>query len=150
MDKQSEQAIEYLNNIKNDYTEEDHPLAEYYVIEYAIDCIEKLENIKQIIENEKDISALCYYDKIKNTINSSIEEECEWKPNPNDREWDYCTACGIGCKRREYGTNPNGSEYVTEYSYRYCPNCGKKVKINTPRYGSFNGSQDDDKGWDGE
>ena len=45
-------------------------------------------------------------------------------PDPNCKGWDVCTACGIGCKRREYGTNPDGTDYVTEWSYPYCPNCG--------------------------
>ena len=45
-------------------------------------------------------------------------------PDPNCKEWDVCTACGTGCKRREYGTNPDGTDYVTEWTYPYCPNCG--------------------------
>ena len=50
-----------------------------------------------------------------------------WSLNPYNREWDVCSVCRIGTKRREYGINPDGSEYVTEYSYRYCPNCGAKM-----------------------
>lgn len=50
-----------------------------------------------------------------------------WSLNPHNREWDVCSACGIGTKRREYGINPDGNEYVTEESYRYCPNCGAKM-----------------------
>ena len=53
-----------------------------------------------------------------------------WSPNPHNRAWDVCSACGIGTKRREYGINPDGTEYVTEYSYRYCPNCGAKMDLN--------------------
>ena len=50
-----------------------------------------------------------------------------WSPNPHNREWDVCSACRIGAKRREYGLNPDGNEYVTEYTYKYCPNCGAKM-----------------------
>lgn len=54
----------------------------------------------------------------------------KWIPHPNKelREWDVCTACGTGCKRREYGTNPDGTEYITEFSYLYCPNCGADMR----------------------
>ena len=54
----------------------------------------------------------------------------KWIPHPNKelREWDVCTACGTGCKRREYGTNPDGTEYITEFSYLYCPNCGAYMR----------------------
>lgn len=53
----------------------------------------------------------------------------KWIPHPNKefREWDVCTACGQGCKRREYGTY-DGKEYVTEFNYLYCPNCGADVR----------------------
>lgn len=44
------------------------------------------------------------------------------------REWDVCTACGTGCRRREYGENPDGTEYETIYGYRYCPNCNAKME----------------------
>ena len=53
----------------------------------------------------------------------------EWQKHPTEREWDVCSCCGIGTKRREYGLNPDGSEWVTEYSYHYCPNCGAKMEI---------------------
>lgn len=49
-----------------------------------------------------------------------------WEVNPHDRAYDVCSACGIGSKRREYG-NQDGSEYVTEWSWKYCPNCGAKM-----------------------
>jgi len=40
-------------------------------------------------------------------------------PNPDFSDWDYCSICGIGCKRRtEEG----------EYMYLYCPNCGAKME----------------------
>ena len=51
-------------------------------------------------------------------------------PDPNCKEWDVCTACGTGCKRREYGTNPDGTDYVTEWSYPYCPNCGAEMEVD--------------------
>lgn len=54
----------------------------------------------------------------------------EWLPHPNKdfREWDVCSACGVGCKRREYELGIAGMEYMTEYNYPYCPNCGAKME----------------------
>jgi len=46
----------------------------------------------------------------------------EWEYHPMDKEWDVCTSCGIGCKRREYM-----GLYITEFSYQYCPHCGARM-----------------------
>ena len=76
-----------------------------------------------------------YRGMIKNVIaeQPTVEPERKkgkWIPHPNKefREWDVCTACGTGCKRREYGKNPNGTEYVTQYNYPFCPNCGADMR----------------------
>lgn len=57
----------------------------------------------------------------------------KWKRHPEYREFDVCTACGFGCKRREYGLMPDSegvaTEWMTEYSYQYCPNCGAKMEV---------------------
>lgn len=50
----------------------------------------------------------------------------EWLPHPHEREWDVCSVCGIGCKRREFEMQ-FGQERFTEYSYQYCPNCGARM-----------------------
>ena len=51
-------------------------------------------------------------------------ENGNWErhPNPECSEWDVCSACGIGCKRREYDRAS-----FTEYSYRFCPWCGARM-----------------------
>lgn len=54
----------------------------------------------------------------------------EWLPHPinGNREWDVCSACGVGCKRREYGIHANGKKWVTEYNFPFCPNCGAEME----------------------
>lgn len=53
----------------------------------------------------------------------AVKKHGEWVRHPNKNiefiAWDVCTACGIGCKRREYDGGG-----MTEYNYRFCPNCG--------------------------
>ena len=51
----------------------------------------------------------------------------KWLPHPSYREWDVCSVCGTGCKRREYEIQ-YGHEKVTEYVYLYCPHCGARLE----------------------
>lgn len=52
----------------------------------------------------------------------------KWVQHPWSRRWDVCSACGIGCKRREYGVQ-DGHEWMSEESYRFCPHCGAKMEV---------------------
>lgn len=46
----------------------------------------------------------------------------KWYYHPTDKEWDVCSVCGTGCKRREYiGLS------ISQYYYHYCPSCGAKM-----------------------
>ena len=51
-----------------------------------------------------------------------------WLPHPGDRDWDVCSVCGTGCKRREHGEAHQGITWETEYNYQYCPNCGARLE----------------------
>lgn len=48
-------------------------------------------------------------------------------PHPEAEEWDYCSVCGIGTKRREHGTNDDGTPWESELSYTHCPWCGARL-----------------------
>ncbi|MDO4527978.1 MAG: hypothetical protein Q4C03_04265 [bacterium] len=62
------------------------------------------------------------------TIDAVEVKHGHWKPHPiYPKEWDVCTSCGLGTKRREYGINPDGTEWRSEVSYTYCPWCGAKM-----------------------
>ena len=50
------------------------------------------------------------------TVQGESMEHGRWIPHPTEREWDVCTACGIGCKRREYEDNA-----VSEYNLFILP-----------------------------
>ena len=52
----------------------------------------------------------------------------KWIPHPEFQEYDVCSACGLGCKRREYGVT-DGNEWMSEWNYRFCPNCGAKMEV---------------------
>lgn len=51
-----------------------------------------------------------------------------WEKHPHCQARDVCSVCGTGVKRREYGINPDGSSWVSEESYSYCPYCGAKME----------------------
>ena len=85
------------------------------------------------------IDGICkYIEKMVNLYDSkcalvkeeySAEEDVKrgrWEPHPTEREWDVCSVCGIGTKRREYGLQDR-REWVTEWNYPYCANCGAKM-----------------------
>ena len=50
----------------------------------------------------------------------------EWLPHTGDEDWDVCSVCGTGCKRRERGED-YGNPWVTEYNYPFCPHCGTEM-----------------------
>lgn len=53
----------------------------------------------------------------------------KWVRHPSEKEWDVCSCCGFGTKRREYQEEPESSIItITEYSYMYCPNCGARME----------------------
>lgn len=65
-----------------------------------------------------------------NRAMSSAEPERKkgkWIPHPHGREWDVCSVCGTGCKRREFEMY-FGQEMFTEYGYQYCPHCGAEMR----------------------
>lgn len=74
-----------------------------------------------IVKASEYEDALCHLPYIE-----TIRPNGKWLPHPTEREWDVCSACGIGCKRREYEIQ-FGQERMTEHSYQYCPHCGAKM-----------------------
>ena len=63
------------------------------------------------------------------TVDAVEVKHGKWIPHPTEREWDVCSACGIGCKRREYGYDTYFVRgWMTEYGYPYCPNCGADMR----------------------
>ena len=86
-----------------------------------------------VIRNVISISNHCGVEKITENTGTWANHPFAKDQPKLYRGWDVCTHCGTGCKRRDYGLNPDGSEYVTEYNYPYCPNCGARMikKENT-------------------
>lgn len=99
------------------------------------DLISREEVLRAIItagEVEPDLGYTHLHKVIEN-LPSAEPKKGKWKRHPGYREFDVCTACGFGCKRREYGLMPDTdgtpTEWMTEYSYQYCPNCGAKMEV---------------------
>ena len=68
-----------------------------------------------------------YCDSVKQLYEQptvDVVKHGHWTPHPDPRvrEWDVCSSCGIGCKRREYEDG-----WETQYNYPFCPNCGAKM-----------------------
>ena len=51
----------------------------------------------------------------------------KWLPHPRDEDFDVCSVCGTGCKRRERGISQY-IPWVTEYNYQFCPHCGADMR----------------------
>jgi hypothetical protein len=100
-----ENSIFYLKQVSESYEEKEFVEAKN-AIDFAIEFLERSEH--------------------KPTVNIE-QKKGKWMPHPTEREWDVCSACGIGCKRREYEMQL-GQERMTEHSYQYCPNCGAKME----------------------
>ena len=65
----------------------------------------------------------------QNFLRECLSIKGSWEPHPNSREWDVCSVCGIGTKRREYGYREDyGREWMMEENYRYCPHCGAEMR----------------------
>ena len=52
------------------------------------------------------------------------QKKGKWIRHPTNREYDICTSCGIGTRRREYGANADGTEWQEEVNFAFCPWCG--------------------------
>ena len=64
------------------------------------------------------------------TVDAEPIRHGHWLPHPNPeyREWDVCSSCGTGCKRREYHVDfMTKMEWERQVNYLYCPNCGAKM-----------------------
>ena len=101
------------------------------------DYIKREDAIRQIVktsaQNELDIPAIGTVIYILSEMDSADVRENvrgEWLPHPNGqyKEWDVCSACGTGFKRREYDIHANGKKWVTEYNFPFCPNCGAEMR----------------------
>lgn len=90
-------------------------------------CNEDLDAVKDLPQRQDGI-----LDAIMNihecpTIDAVPVKHGKWNPHPFEKEWDVCSSCGTGCKRREREFDHFGQKSVTEYNYQYCPWCGAKM-----------------------
>ena len=96
---------------------------------YDVDkVVEELEKERLIyflsIANTGDKSLDVTYEKVGQTIDNAIEivkhgcvdnDVCEWKLTDTKKVMPYKTSCG--------------NEDLYDNNYKYCPYCGKKIKI---------------------
>lgn len=61
------------------------------------------------------------------TIEAEPVRRGKWLPHPTDRDYDVCSACGSGTRKRTHGYE-NGLRWDTEEVYQYCPRCGAKME----------------------
>lgn len=52
----------------------------------------------------------------------------KWTPHPAEKDWDVCSSCGLGTRRRFHFNDAVYGGYDVEESFAYCPNCGAKMK----------------------
>ena len=91
-----------------------------------IDGHAMIERINELMKRR--VVNLTYYDIVKEavqmqpTIDAVPVVHGRWGPHPTDKEWDVCTACGLGFKRRW-----SEDDCEIEFGCPYCPNCGAKM-----------------------
>ena len=93
-----------------------------------------IDRIADIFEDWKalDIEEVTYAlqavsERLQNLPTIDPVRHGRWEEHPYCQAWDVCSICGTGVKRRAYGINPDGSPWVSEKSYSYCPWCGAKI-----------------------
>ena len=96
--------------------------------EYSLISYELIEDVNaqltvDAVLLEDYMSMVRTVNKLTQALADSVKHG-HWIPHPDPRvrEWDVCSSCGIGCKRREYG-----DVWGTQYNYPFCPNCGAKM-----------------------
>ena len=62
------------------------------------------------------------------TIEAEPVRHGRWGPHPLDKDWDTCSSCGFGTKRREH-SDTVGDKFFIEFSYSYCPRCGARMDM---------------------
>ena len=66
--------------------------------------------------------------KAQPTIDAEPVRRGKWLPHPTDRDYDVCSACGSGTRKRTHGYE-NGLRWDAEEVFQYCPRCGAKMEM---------------------
>lgn len=66
-------------------------------------------------------------DALENAPTIEAVRKGKWEEHPFDEDWDICSVCGFGTKRREHG-NEDGRDWVVQYVYDFCPRCGARLE----------------------
>lgn len=99
------------------------------------DLIERSKAIQAIYWNVMECNNIEMAESVLKDVPSvDTVKHGHWLPHPNPeyREWDVCSSCGTGCKRREYHVDfMTKMEWERQINYPYCPNCGAKMDEKT-------------------
>lgn len=71
-DEQTEIAIDRLERMKQGCTKIDYPLLEYYALDYAVDCMKQLTEIKQILLKYNDTLNKFYNGQPRDLLESDV------------------------------------------------------------------------------
>lgn len=97
-----------------------------YLVDKVVEELKELKNIYFIaITNTGDEKSDFAYENVGNALDKAIEivkqggietdYVCEWKLTDAKKLMPYKTSCG--------------NEDLYDHSYKYCPYCGKKIKV---------------------
>ena len=107
-----------------------------------MELIYKKDALHAVLHNEGQ-AAVAAVQNIK-AVDAVPVVHGHWRPHPlgytsnlvKYEEWDVCSNCGIGTKRRNMT-----DDFFEEYSYSYCPWCGARMKTVTDCHASWEGEQ---------
>ena len=102
-------------------------------VEFKIEdaVVKAIQKVGVEVDKEELLRALTYdrrqYEKGYGDGLIDAVKHGEWLPHPTEPDWDVCSVCRLGTRRRFHFNDGVYGGYDVEESFAYCPHCGAKL-----------------------